>query len=1450
MSKIKELTSKEHMPRVEVVLPDDDNFIVGAGCFPADAYITTPEGDIRIADLSVGDLVYCYDENNYIHKREITEVHKHHYKDTDNLIIKIDHDYGTIKLTPNHWVFVGNNEYKEAGQLNIGDVIYCLDNVPSQIKSIKKDGVEPYVYNLTINEFHNFIADGIRVHNGGGGKGGGGGGGGAKEDPNTLKSRQVVRVMELISEGVIENVHDVLFDDNPISNVARAEATWVAGNSSQDWVPGFADTETVHPVNIEITFATPYASAVSQTGIDSVAVEVGVDSLFTTDTSTGDIHGGNVVFQFDMRYNNTYAWQNVLTFNLGGKTMSQYSFSVFFYPGEWSDQLWEFRIRRATPDSTSSAVQNKTRVFAYSEIVESKLTYPNSAYVALKVDAEATGGQIPVRSYDVSGVKVKIPSNYNPTTKVYTGTWDGTWNATKYWTDNPVWCLYDLITNERYGMGIPEGYIDKFSFYYAAQYCDETVDGEPRFTFNAQIMLRDDGFKVVQAIASAARCYVSYVGGIITLLQDRPKTTSALITNSDVVDGLFEYTSSALQTRTTVCNVTFNDPADRYLAKITTEEDTAGIDKYGYNVADVIAYGCTSEKRAKRLAKWKLESDNVSSDIVAFKLGLNRLFVKPGDLVEIFDEEYATRRLHGKIKTATTTQIVLDAPVAIPTGTNYVKYYGADGTTLYKTQILQSNTTTDTLTTSGSFTSPLVGSSCVVLGAVNPRPFVIDSISFNPDDNIFSVAGIFYDETKFARIEQGITIPPPIFTDPGFYTQDPPSNIQVVPEQYNDGQGIRRMRLRVSWDEPTQTSGVEYQLKWSRNSNPYITESNILVPYFVIDNADYGQYEFILYAFNPRGVKSLPAYGSYSFLPSGSSNLYPVTNLRVINGVDNDEFNTPDCTIAWDENPNNDGLNGTLDSYVVEVWDLTGTTKQFSKIIPKTETQFVYLFGQNVSDFGTPTRSFKFKVYARDSLGKLSTATQLNVSNAPPAAPSLIVTSGYDSVFVEVIFTTIEPDMVGVKIAMGDVIGFTPTDGNIVFRGDVSQVNIFDLVAGETKYFKAAGYDSFTEDVDNLTWSTGYGGSAKSVSDDVEIQEYRYENLNFKANDPSTNSVSWTAGTGIDLTDGSTWSINSGSAAWTSGVLYLYNVAESNTILATTNLVTATGGTILASYRGGTNLQFGDSGGAYIDGGKVLAQTIGANQLVANSAIITNELQVGSAVINEAAVKTAAITNAKIGDLAVSTGKIQNAAITNAKIANLAVSSAQIQDAAITSAKIGTAEVGTIKLANGAITDVYSWNVNANISDGYYSDTFVELAWAEFTKGQYDSYLLINAYWFPGQIVTTPTFNTASTAYYYCKIDVLNTTTSGVLASSEIQSVLAQWYGSYTAVASSHNHWYGAPNYFSTPGMLTFGIDTSALAVGTVLRCRCWGQKNRTNTSITTTHSGATFFGNMTWWTR
>lgn len=528
---------------------------------------------------------------------------------------------------------------------------------------------------------------------------------------------------------------------------------------------------------------------------------------------------------------------------------------------------WDIRMRRLTADSGSVALRNKTIFDSYAEIIDEQFSYPNSALVGLSVDA-AQFSSIPTRGYDMKLLRVKIPSNYDPVTRLYTGIWDGTFVIA--WTDNPAWCFYDLLTNTRYGLGafLPAAQVDKWALYTIGQYCDGLVPDqlgseEPRFTCNLYLQTRAEAFQVIVTMASIFRGMAYWAAGSITAVQDAPSNPVFLFTEANVADGQFSYAGSSRQARHTVALVQWNDPEDGYKLKPEYVEDVAGIARYGVVETSVVAVGSISRGQAHRVGEWLLYSEQHETEVVTFRCGQDGIYLRPGLLFAVQDQHRAGIRYGGRIVSATAGSVTLDASVTILGGQTYtIQVVLPDGTLA-----------TGTVTNAPGAATVLTLSVNFDVVPVTPAVWLLTSSSLSPRlyraltivetaRQTYEVSGLAHNPSKFNFVEREQLLEEPA-TSTLTTTPAAPVNL-VIGESLAIVQGSITVVVALTW-EPV-ASATRYRVEYRRDSGNYVSLTEVRSASAEIPNALTGFYEVRVTAVNILSAVSPAATASRQIL--------------------------------------------------------------------------------------------------------------------------------------------------------------------------------------------------------------------------------------------------------------------------------------------------------------------------------------------------------------------------------------------------------------------------------------------------------------------------------------------------------------------------------------------------------------------------------------------------------
>lgn len=517
---------------------------------------------------------------------------------------------------------------------------------------------------------------------------------------------------------------------------------------------------------------------------------------------------------------------------------------------------WDIRVRRLTPDSTSSSITNKTFWDLYVGLIDSKYRYPNTAAIGVQVDASQFDS-IPTRGYDVRLLKVKIPSNYNPITRVYTGTWDGTFTVA--WTDNPAWCFYDLLTNARYGLGefIDVSQVDKWALYSIAQYCDGLVDNgrggtEPRFTCNLLLQTQAEAYTVVQNMASMFRAITYWASGAIYTVQDKPADPVMLFTSANVIDGEFSYSGSGRRGRHTVALVSWNDPTDFYKQKVEYVSNDTAIARYGVQQTEIVAVGCTSRGQAHRMGKWLLLSEENELETLAFKTGLEGTSLYPGAIIKTIDPHRAGTRFGGRLVSATATSATIDNAVTIETGHTYTLNIVMPDGSLIERVLTNAVGDATVLTWASALTELPQVNSVWILEADNLVAElwrVINITEESPGE--IAVSALSHNPNKFTESETGIVLQRPP-TSNIVLTQAAVETVSVSEALYIKADSIIN-RMTISW---TATTGaIRYFAEYKKDGGNWTGLPNTTSLLVDVD-AEPGVYYARVTAINSVGAAS------------------------------------------------------------------------------------------------------------------------------------------------------------------------------------------------------------------------------------------------------------------------------------------------------------------------------------------------------------------------------------------------------------------------------------------------------------------------------------------------------------------------------------------------------------------------------------------------------------------
>jgi hypothetical protein len=653
-----------------------------------------------------------------------------------------------------------------------------------------------------------------------------------------LESIQYATIVDLISEGEIDGIEGglkgVYLDDTPVlsssgeENFKEYTINTTNGTQDQAVLPNLNEIESEKSVGVELFQNQPVTRSINNSLVDQVRVTLTMPTVQQFEDD-GDVRGITLKFDIEIQYNGG-GFNFVREVVVSGRSSTTYQRDTLIdINGEFPVDI---RVTKTTGNS-STTKQRSATWSSYTEIIKEKLRYPNSALAYLRFNAKEFRS-IPTRKYLVRGIKVKIPSNATVDTTTYpgritySGIWDGTF-STPTWTNDPAWCLWDLLTNDRYGCGIPESTLDRYDFYNISQYCRELVDNgkgglEPRFACNMLINSREEVYTVIQEMTSIFRGISYYGAGSLVLLQDKPADSQYVLGPSNVVEGKFNYSGSALKTRHTTATVSWQDYAELGEVKYEYVEDADAVSKYGIFNTDVNAVGCYSQGQARRLGKWLLLSEQNLTETVSFSVGIDSgLVLRPGTVIDIADPVKAGVRRSGRIASATTTTLTLDSNNGIPDSLgNQPTISVIMPTGLVETRSISANTGTSVTVSSAFSEAPNAGAIWLIQTTnIESQQFRIVSVS-EGDEGTFEVSALKYNESIFAAIEQDIDLVERDVTDltakPGAVT-----NLTFDEFLYVDGNNVRT-GVSLGWT-PTGSNNDTYVVVYTLDSDNPISIS-------------------------------------------------------------------------------------------------------------------------------------------------------------------------------------------------------------------------------------------------------------------------------------------------------------------------------------------------------------------------------------------------------------------------------------------------------------------------------------------------------------------------------------------------------------------------------------------------------------------------------------------------
>jgi len=940
-----------------------------------------------------------------------------------------------------------------------------------------------------------------------------------KEAPDSLFSNNIARIVDLLSEGEIEGLVDGLKSvyynevalqapDNSF-NFTGAAVTANYGSADQNALAGFPNVKTTVsvgqdlPFNVNKTISFPNDGTVTQ-----VVVTIAAASFFEVDED-GDTNGTSVSFVIEVSEDGG-TFQQAFNGTISGKQTDEVTFDFPVTILEPTGNT-AIRVRRTTSENTSLRVNDDITFRNYTQVIEHKFNYPNLAYVGHVVDAKQYGDRLPTRQYHARGIKCRVPHNYDPVTRTYTGPFNGTLTADKHYTNCGPWILHEIVTNKRFGLGrfFDASYVDIPSLYQLGQWADgyrargtEGQDGltddfdastgahgvpdgrggfEPRWTTNAYVKDRGAAFNFLKELVSSFRGNLFWMQAKLWAIGDQRRDPVKIVNNSNVEGGIFTYSGESNRSRYSVVNVAFNDPDLFFRRGIATHEDPELIRELGYKPKDFGAFGCTSRSQAIRLAKALLFTQEYESEIVSYTASFDHMQVygdgpdgmSPGDIILIADRERGNAVAGGRVKAIAGNAVTLDrdtGAVANTVGTLYVEH--ADG----EVEWINCTYNADGVLFTAVPVQPVATNDLFILidGGFDAEPFIVLKIKEDGPNKV-EVTAVKYNEQRYAEIYGDQTI-----DEQRYMTLDDPEQVQVpalpvtFEESYVTNVEDYNRTLDVEWGRSADPFLSHYRLRWSRQFGEWETMDRLPGPTAKLRNVKAGTYRVQIVAVNRLGIESQPLYDEHVVAGVPDTVTLPIGDVSNPTTPDGGNmFEGGPVRIDFDvTNPLGsfleDGI-GIVDPNILldpTFRDILVTVRDpsDSSILRQTaviDRFFEYSFEDNLADTnGTPLRTLDIEIQYRDRFGRIGSTSTTTVTNpAPVFVTQPTLTPAYDG-FDVATERPVDPDFAGIKVYASLTSPVQLIAGNLKYEGPNTSTYIPQIADGE-HYVVVVPYDVF-----------------------------------------------------------------------------------------------------------------------------------------------------------------------------------------------------------------------------------------------------------------------------------------------------------------------------------------------------------------------------------------------------
>ncbi|MCE1480493.1 phage tail protein [Enterobacter hormaechei] len=682
------------------------------------------------------------------------------------------------------------------------------------------------------------------------------------EQPDDLQSVAKAKILVALGEGEFAGqltAKDIYLDGTALENADGSQnfsgVVWEfrPGTQAQDYIQGIPGTENEISVGTEVSSETAWTHTFTNTQLSAVRLRLKWPSLFKQQDN-GDLVGYSINYVVELQTDGG-SWQKVLDTNVTGKTTSGYERSHRIDLPK-AGSTWTIRLRKITADANSAKIGDTMTLQSYTEVIDAKLRYPNTALLYIEFDSSQFNGSIPQIACEPRGRVIRVPDTYDPETRTYSGTWLGTFKWA--WTDNPAWIFYDLVVSDRFGLGdrLTTANIDKWTLYQVAQYCDQMVpDGkggsstEPRYTCNVYIQERNDAYTVLRDFAAIFRGMTYWGDDQIVALADMPRDVDFTYTHANVIDGRFTYSSSTTKNRYTNALVSWSDPDNAYSDAMEPVFEQALVSRYGFNQLEITAIGCTRQSEANRKGRWGILTNN-KDRVVTFNVGEDGNIPQPGYVIAVADRNLSGRDLGGRVSAVNGRVLTLDRAPDASSGDRMIVNLPSGVSQSRTIQSIRGNKVT--VTTAYSETPVAEAVWVIESDELYAQQYRVITVTDN-NDGTFTIVGANHDPDKFDRIDTGAIIDqrPVSVIPPG--NQSPPANI-VISSFSVVQQNISVETMRVSWDQAQ--NAIAYEAQWRRNDGNWVNVPRSSTTSFDVPGIYAGRYLVRVRAINAAEISS------------------------------------------------------------------------------------------------------------------------------------------------------------------------------------------------------------------------------------------------------------------------------------------------------------------------------------------------------------------------------------------------------------------------------------------------------------------------------------------------------------------------------------------------------------------------------------------------------------------